>query len=200
MKANLRNYPAFTLVCFYSEMSQIIEKEIKILEINLPALISRIESFWGKRSTDRSTIHDTYFEGEAIDNQPKKIRIRRYNSTDIITMKIGWSAYDTCNEFKQRREYESDIARGVTKQTLREQWLTPWREKYKTRISFTLEDIICDIDLYPGIPPLVEIEWTSKRSIRGRIEKLWLWSHESSNRWSKHLFKRYQKSVLPVVR
>jgi adenylate cyclase class IV len=36
---------------------------------------------------------------------------------------------------------------------LQEQW-----KKEKIRVSYTIDDVIFDIDFYDGIPPLLEIE------------------------------------------
>lgn len=179
-------------------MVQCIEKEIKILNIDLPQLIARIESLWWVRMGTRTVIHDVYYHNEQTTTESKKIRLRRKGSTDVVTMKMKGSYEHP--RYKCRRESEEYITRTMWEQVCDQHGLQPWREKFKTRISFDLDDIVCDIDLYPGLPPLLEIEWESPQRIEHRIEMLNLQSYTTSNRGTKALFKRYQKSVLPVIR
>jgi adenylate cyclase class IV len=70
-------------------------------------------------------------------------------------------------------------------------WLIPVHVKKKVRYSYEIENITLDLDLYYWIPPLLEIEWPDKETIRKRIEKLGLWKHKVVNRSARQTLLYY---------
>jgi adenylate cyclase class IV len=68
----------------------------------------------------------------------------------------------------------------------------PTREKRKQRISHSIWSVHFDIDIYRGIPPLLEIEAGSKKEIFTWIERLGLEKKTTASYGSRSLFKAYK--------
>jgi adenylate cyclase class IV len=70
--------------------------------------------------------------------------------------------------------------------------LVPYRCKSKKRVSFALDGVSFDIDMYDSIPPLLEIEAPGTSTIFSRVQKLQLEHHVQLTVGSRWLMKYYQ--------
>ncbi len=182
-----------------------LEKEIKILDINVWEIIKKLESFWAKK-TFEWYIHDIYYDFPQEDKNKleanKRIfRVRKKWDIHMYTIKRKRNKIEEWWEknLKIADEAEKEITdiESFTK-VLEKYGMKQIREKKKYRISYSLGNIEFDIDDYfywddrNLIPPLLEIEAQTKEEIDYWIWKLGLQKHKQVDWWSKKLFKYYQ--------
>ncbi|MDD3646725.1 MAG: CYTH domain-containing protein [Candidatus Gracilibacteria bacterium] len=178
-----------------------LEKEIKVLEINIDEIKVKLESFGAKKSFE-GFIHDIYYDfpGDKMDTEKRIFRVRKKGETHLYTIK---RKRDTKVEggvkgIKVADEGERQITDvdSFTK-VLEKYGMKKVREKKKHRISYSLDDIEFDIDDYylgddkNTIPPLLEIEAHSKKDINIWIKKLGLENHITKSFGSRKLFEYY---------
>ena len=181
-----------------------LEKEIKILDINSKDIQKKLEKMWAEK-TFEGYIHDIYYDfpgdsWDKMDINERIFRIRKKWDTYLYTIKRKRSKNENSDEksLKIADEWERNITNVESfKKVLEKYWMVKTREKKKHRISYSLENIEFDIDDYfykekeKPIPTLLEIEGENYENINEYIEKLWLSENEKKNRWSRKLFEHY---------
>jgi predicted adenylyl cyclase CyaB len=181
-----------------------LEKEIKILDVDVEKLQKKLEELWAKK-TFEWYIHDIYYDfpddGKHKMEANKRIfRVRKKWDIHMYTIKRKRTDKNEWWEkwVKVADEWEREITDvdSFTK-VLEKYGMKAIREKKKYRISYALDWIEFDIDDYfwqedrSLIPPLLEIEASSKDEIKNWIKKLWLENHKQVDWGSKKLFKNY---------
>lgn len=177
-----------------------LEKEIKILEIDRIKVIEKLEKMWGEK-TFHGFIHDVYYDfpwetWDKMELNKRLFRIRKKWETHLYTIKrkrnkkVDWWEKNV----KIADEWESEITdvESFTK-VLEKYWMKQTREKKKHRISYKFENIEFDIDDYDWIPTLMEIEAPSKEDILKYIKLLWLDNHTQKKFGSRKLYEYYNK-------
>lgn len=175
-------------------MSAMVEKEIKILDIN-PEEVQRRLMFLGAVKHFEGHIHDVYYDYEDHDLQGEGriFRIRKRGEEHIYTIKKKGKS----PEFKVADEFETLITDVEDfAETLEEYGLSKTREKKKFRISYALWDVEFDIDFYDGIPPLLEIEAHTNEEIKKYTTLLGLTKHKRKKFGSRGLYKHYNKDYM----
>jgi len=172
-----------------------LEKEIKILDVDVQKLCTLLEEFWAVKTFD-GFIHDVYydFENDKMQEEKRLFRIRKKWEVHMYTIKRKRKN----KKIRQSDEHETEITDVDSFAKVLEKYgMDKIREKKKYRISYKLGTMEFDIDdYYIGdnskiIPPLLEIEWAKKKDIKLWIDKLWLQDHEKKWFWSRGLFKHY---------
>jgi adenylate cyclase class IV len=183
-----------------------LEKEIKILDINIEELLQKLENFWAVK-TFEWFIHDIYYDfscdktgDKKMDINKRLFRVRKKWDIHLYTIKRKRNKKKDWWEkwVKIADEWEREITdvESFTK-VLEKYWMTQTREKKKYRISYSLNNIEFDIDDYylwdnkNIIPPLLEIEAHTKEDILWWIDKLGLTKHKQTKWWSRKLFEYY---------
>jgi len=182
-----------------------LEKEIKILDINVEKVIKNLEELWAKK-TFEWYIHDIYYdfpdEGSADKMEANKrlFRVRKKWDIHMYTIKRKRNKKSDWGEkwVKIADEGEREITdvESFTK-VLEKYGMKQTREKKKFRISYFLDNCEFDIDDYfygedrTKIPPLLEIEAKTKQEILDFIEKLGLSEHRQEKWGSRKLFAHY---------
>ncbi len=181
-----------------------LEKEIKILNVNVEELQEKLESFWAKE-TFKWYIHDIYYDfpwdfWDKMESNQRLFRVRKKWDIHMYTIKRKRIAKDEWWEenVKIADEGEREITdvESFTK-VLSKYGMKQTREKKKYRISYKIGDIEFDIDDYFYeddrllIPPLLEIEAQTKQEILDWISKLWLKNHRQEKWGSRKLFAHY---------
>jgi len=181
-----------------------LEKEIKILEVDVEKLQKQLEVL-GAKKTFEGYIHDVYYDfpddgTHKMEENKRIFRVRKKWDIHMYTIKRKridetewWEKW-----VKIADEWEREITdvESFTK-VLEKYWMKATREKKKYRISYALDWIEFDIDDYfwqedrSLIPPLLEIEASSKEEIKNWIKKLWLENNKQVDWGSKKLFKNY---------
>lgn len=115
---------------------------------------------------------DTYYTLPASKTSKKdSLRIRR--TSDVITVCYKKKKQSS----KIKKAYENEIKLPFTYNRIVQTILGtlgcfPKREKTKHRISYSIGTMKFDLDHYPGLPPLLEIEGPTKKRIWKRVKAL----------------------------
>lgn len=175
-----------------------LEKEIKILEIDVWELTKKLESLWAKK-VFLWDIHDVYYDfpdtiEDKLQANGRMFRVRQKWSEHIYTIKNKRKEIKKAEKLIAKDEYEKHITNIESFQKVIEKYgMKKIREKKKHRISYVLDGVTFDIDDYQnGIPPLLEIEAWDKKTITHWQEKLWLEKHTVLLWGSRKLFKYYR--------
>lgn len=175
-----------------------LEKEIKILEIDLEKLQKKLESIWAIKIFEWF-IHDIYYDFSdnwkfKMEDNQRLFRVRQKWEIHLYTIKrkrnteIDWWE----KWYKIADEWERQITDVESfKKVLENYWMIQVREKKKYRISYTLNWIEFDIDKYDNIPTLLEIEANTSEEIEKYILILELEKNIKKNFWSRWLYKYY---------
>jgi len=170
-----------------------LEKEIKILDINITQLTQQLQKMRGFKVFD-GVIHDDYYDVPwgFLDKQWYSLRIRTFDGTDPhITFKIKQKH----KKLKVAQEYEFATHAEVsnTFHLFQQRGLKPVRSKTKHRVSYVVGQHTFDIDTYDHLPTLLEIEWGKTKDIFAMIDQLWLSDHTTLKCGYRWLCKFYQK-------
>lgn len=167
-----------------------LEKEIKILEIDKEKVIEKLLSFWAKKKFEWY-IHDVYYDfpnETNMENMERRFRIRKKGEEHLYTIKKR--EQDDHLKVAQEGEFKITDIEGF-KKVLEKYGMSQVREKSKYRISYEIDGYLFEIDEYEGIPAILEIEGESYLNIKLWIEKLEL-SHLPQKRFgARGLFKYY---------
>ena len=181
-----------------------LEKEIKILDVDVQKLREKLEELWAKK-TFEGFIHDIYYDfpweqNHKMEANKRLFRVRKKWDIHMYTIKRKRNKKSEWGEegVKIADEWEREITdvESFTK-VLEKYWMKQTREKKKYRISYALDGCEFDIDDYyiwdnkNKIPALLEIEAHSKQEILKWIKKLWLENHRQEKWGSRKLFEFY---------
>ena len=175
-----------------------LEKEIKILDIDVQEVIAKLEGF-GAEKTFEWFVHDVYYdfptdgdEKNKMHAKKKMFRVRKKWEEHIYTIKNKQEEVSEEEWVVAKDEHETPITDVESFSKVLERYgMEKIREKKKHRVSYALWVMEFDFDLYEWIPELLEIEWPSGEVIQNWVETLGLWKYEQLLWWSKKLFKKY---------
>lgn len=177
-----------------------LEKEIKILEIDRIKTIEKLEKLWAKK-TFHGFIHDIYYdfpgwEKNKLEENKRLFRVRKKWEEHLYTIKRKRNKKSEWWEknIKVADEWENIITDvdSFTK-VLEKYWMKQIREKKKHRISYKLDNIEFDIDDYDSIPTLIEIEAATKEDIVKYTKLLDLENNTQKKFGSRKLYEYYWK-------
>ena len=173
-----------------------LEKEIKILEVNVKEICKKLEKLWAKRTFD-GFIHDVYYDfpddGKTKMEANKRLfRVRKKGEEHIYTIKRKRKKIKKAEWLNAKDEHETSITDVESFSKVLEKYgMTKTREKKKHRVSYALAGAEFDIDNYDEIPAFLEIEETSRENINFWIRKLNLENHDILLWGSRKIFKHY---------
>lgn len=134
----------------------LMEREVKILEIDTAYVLKEIHEH-DPRMTFHGIVDDTRYDFPP-GHKPlieETMRIRKKTDTQVLTIKRK----NVSNEIKEREEFEVTLNHPEKfEEMFTAMGLIPVHVKKKVRFSFDIENVTLDLDLYYGIPPLLEIE------------------------------------------
>ncbi len=174
-----------------------LEKEIKILEIPVEEVVSKLKSL-GAQKTFEGIIHDIYYDfpdelEHKMEANGRMFRLRKKGEEHIYTIKNKRKEIKVQEGLIAKEEHEMPVTNIESFAKVLEKYgMQKTREKKKHRISYTLENIVFDIDDYQnGIPPLLEIEAQKREIISDWQEKLGLNEYQVFVGGSRKLFRKY---------
>lgn len=170
-----------------------LEKELKILEINKEKVIQKLEALGAKKKFEWY-IHDVYYDfdssGNHMETMERRFRIRKKWEDHLYTIKKR----EEDDHLKVAQEWEFKITNPEGfKKVLEKYGLKETREKSKYRVTYEVDDFVFEIDEYEGIPTILEIEGPSYLNIKLWIEKLELGHLPQKRFGARGLFKYYAK-------
>ncbi|PZM86544.1 hypothetical protein DLH72_00550 [Candidatus Gracilibacteria bacterium] len=182
-----------------------LEKEIKILDINKEKTIKKLEKL-GALKTFEGFIHDVYYdfldgENYKLDQNKRLFRVRKKGDMHLYTIKRKRKKKDYLGEkgIKVADEVEYQITDVDSFSSVLEKYgMKKIREKKKYRISYKIGEVEFDIDKYDEIPDLIEIEAKTKKEIKHFIKELGFEKHIRKEFGSRKLYKHYGKKYLYI--
>ncbi|MCP4523043.1 MAG: CYTH domain-containing protein [Candidatus Gracilibacteria bacterium] len=179
-----------------------LEKEIKILEIDRDAIVKKLEAF-GAEKTFEGIIHDVYYDfpsdgkKDKMQENNRMFRVRQKGETHLYTIKNKRFDVEEEEDVIAKDEHEMEISDvNSFSEVLEKYGMIKTREKKKHRISYRLVGAEFDFDTYEGIPALLEIEEESQDNIDFWLRKLELTEEKIFLGGSKKLFKHYGKEYM----
>jgi predicted adenylyl cyclase CyaB len=177
-----------------------LEKEVKILEIDKNEVIKKLISLWATQ-TFEWFVHDTYYDfvgkiGWKMETNKRIFRVRQKWENHLYTIK---RKRIEANEWWEKwvkiaDEWEKPITNIESfKNVLEKYGMKKIREKKKYRTSLSLWNLEFDVDEYDSIPTLLEIEAKDKKEIQEAIKLLWLENHKQKTFGSRWLYEYYGK-------
>lgn len=183
-----------------------LEKEIKILDINVEKLQKKLEKLWAEK-TFEGYIHDIYYDFHDEETSELKMEINKR----LFRVRQKWDVHMYTIKRKRNKksewwekwlkiadEWENDITDVESfKKVLEKYGMKETREKKKYRISYSYWKLEFDIDnYYLGdeknlIPPLLEIEASTQEEINEWIDMLGLKKKRKVKWGSRKLFEHY---------
>jgi len=155
-----------------------LEKEIKILNINQAEIIQKLEDF-GAVKTFEGMIHDVYYDFPSEEKKDKMhannrmFRVRTKGETHIYTIKNKRFDVEENEAVIAKDEHEMPITDVESfSEVLEKYGMVKTREKKKHRVSYRLVNAEFDFDKYDDIPALLEIEEESELNIDFWLRKL----------------------------
>ncbi len=173
-----------------------LEKEIKILEINKDEIVKKLLDLWAEKSFE-GFIHDVYYDfpnnpDHKMEANNRMFRLRQKGEEHIYTIKRKRKSYQKSEWAHAKDEHETPVT-DITSfaKVLEKYGMEKTREKKKHRVSYKLEDMEFDFDLYEWIPEFLEIEGPDGDTIRNWVKKLDLGEYKQMLWGSRKLFKYY---------
>jgi len=141
------------------------EIEVKILEIDKEAIISKLEKLWAKLIFDWDIENDFY-----VNQENRKIRLRKKWNKNILTFKIRQENTTMKSNMEYEVEFKEYENMGIILENI---WFQKFADSRKKRISYQLDTIVFDIDDFPGIPTFIEVEAQNTEDVMKWVELLW---------------------------
>jgi len=174
-----------------------LEKEIKILEINREEIVEKLIDLWAKK-TFEGFIHDIYYDfpddapKNKMDANGRMFRLRKKWEEHIYTIKNKRKEVKKAEWVVAKDEHETAISDIESFAKVLEKYgMEKIREKKKHRVSYKLDGMEFDFDIYEWIPELLEIEGPDWDTIQSWVKKLWLENYEQMLWGSRKIFKHY---------
>ncbi|MFZ5801836.1 MAG: class IV adenylate cyclase [Candidatus Omnitrophota bacterium] len=148
------------------------EIEIKFLEIDVPAVLRRLRAI-GARKVFDGPLRASYWDysDRRFSRRGEVLRLRQKGKKVEMVFKSSLSR----REAKVMDEFETLVEDYRTAEAIfRKLGMKVIRKVEKRRASFALGPDRFEIDRYPGIPPLLEIESHSMAGLRRMTAKLGL--------------------------
>ena len=161
-----------------------LECEVKLLDIDI-SVIQKLMKSIGATSLWSQIVLDVYLD-DIVATTPCRSRVRFTNAKTLLTCKYKLPSK------RSKIAYEVDTP-------LPKWYIMPdtlwWSEvnhmRVKRRTSYTRWWYQFDIDEYPLLSPILEIEWANEESIQKIISTLWLQNHKQFLGGAKALYKHY---------
>jgi len=161
-----------------------LEKEIKILEIDKDVIVAQLLEL-GAEKTFEGFVHDIYYDFP--DDAPKNkmeangrmFRLRQKGEEHIYTIKNKRKKIKKAEGVVAKDEHETPISNIESFAKVLEKYgMSKIREKKKHRVSYALDGMEFDFDIYEGIPEFLEIEGPDGDTIQQWVVKLGLEKYE----------------------
>ena len=181
-----------------------LEKEIKILDVDQEKVIQLLENLWAEK-TFEWFVHDIYYDfikewKQKLYGKSRLFRVRTKWDSHLYTIKRKRNKNNWWEKWLKVADEAEKTITDIESFTwvLEKYWMKKIREKKKYRVSYKLWEVEFDFDKYEEIPTLLEIEAKTKEEIDYFIQVLWCEKNEKKSFWSRKLYKYYWKKYLYI--
>ncbi len=167
------------------------EIEVKVLDVDRVSIENKLDSMGANKISEQRLTVDWYGPKGLSHNgdDPWFLRVRTYGGTgkNEVTWKAKSQILGTARKHKEINFTVSEPT--AVGDLLEELDLEKYAHQEKDRTSWSLGDSQFDLDQYPGMPALLEIETTSEEKINKIISELDLGNKETWNDGERTLIK-----------
>ena len=168
-----------------------MEIEAKFLEIDVPLITQKLTDLGAKKEFDK-VFKEWIFQGAGETQKEwektfKRIRIRDQEDKVFMTFKENkkWGLSDTT-------EIEFEVSSAPkAKELLEASGISEIRFQEKRRVHYELDHVDIEIDYWPGIPALLEIEAKSEAEVKVTAKRLGLDFRKAVFIDARQVYKRY---------
>lgn len=167
------------------------EIELKILEVNVSALVAKLEVMGAKKIFDGIIDGGKYdFSDGWLKKEGKMLRLRKHGDKVELTFKKGLSR----DGAKIADEWEVSVSSFEnTERILAELGMHQSGVTQKHRMSYQLGNVHFDFDTPKGIPTVLEIEAPDIETLKRYVQKLGF-TMEQTRPWTeRQLHEYYEK-------
>ncbi len=170
------------------------EIEVKYLNIDVKDLQRRLKQLKAKKHFD-SIFEEWLFYRSEWAGTHGRIRIRKHGK--IIKMAYKETIKSTLAGNVEAEFIVDNLEAGTT---FAKKMSPLRRHQQKRRISYELNGVMIDIDFWPKLPPMVEIEGTSKKKVEKMAKILELEKYERSELDAYWVYKKVYNIDLDKVK
>ena len=164
------------------------EIEIKVLDIDIKKMLSRLEKLGAKRIGEynyKRIIYD--YPDSSLDKKHAWIRLRTDGRKTTITYKkINGKGVDRIEEHETIVDRFDNARKILTSIGLEEK-----RTQESRRIMFELDSVEVDIDIWPKVPPYMEVEAKTKEELLKALKKLEIKIKDTRTFTGRELYAHY---------
>jgi len=166
------------------------EIEVKILEVNVPSIVKKLEALGAKKVLD--TVQEIIYYDDKERNFSKERLLRLRKNGNVIELALKKKMQSKGVKIADEKEvHVSDFE--ITRKILQGMGFIETRKATKHRISYHLPGISFELDTYPGIPTFLEIETEDEKLLEEYVKKLGFSMQEARPWTAKDVFKHYGK-------
>jgi adenylate cyclase, class 2 len=161
------------------------EIELKITHLPKDELLKRLRRIGAKQILPQTMVKEIFFARKSKTSQsPATVRLREIGKRAFLTAKRKRAG----GRFKIMDEIEIRVSDFETaRQLLESLGFTPTSVREKYRAEFTYQDVLIELDTYPGMLPYLEIEANNKLSLLRFLQAFGLSITQTSNASAKDL-------------
>ena len=167
------------------------EIEVKILEIDPEAIKKKLQELGAEKvfAGEMTSFAFDYPDGRII-AKGELLRLRQEGDKAVLCYK---SDAATGLDYKVMEEIKTEVSDFNSMQKILEKaGLRKVRDYSKKRESYQIDNIRFEIDVYPGIPALVEVEAPTKQDVEKGVGLLGFSMEDSCTLNTHELFKKYK--------
>jgi len=165
------------------------EIEVKILEINVPEIINKLNKINATKIKEKFQKRYTYDFNPIKENS--WIRLRTDETTTTLTIKEIHN--DNINGTKELEIIVNNFEK--TNQFLNKLGYTKKNYQENKRISYKLNNVEIEIDFWPQIPPYLEIEAKTIKEIEKTVKLLGFKMSQTTSINTKKVYQKYNINI-----
>lgn len=173
------------------------EVEVKILEIDVNAVLARLKELGAVKSFDGKITPSYYdFPNRELEKKGMTLRLRKRGHGVELTLKKSIRHANA----KIAQEFETKVSdfqqmRIILKELGFEEITRSTSHISKHRATYTLGKVHFEFDTYPGIPTFLEIEAHDMTSLRAAVAQLGFTMAQTRAWTGKDIFNHYKKKA-----
>ena len=165
------------------------EIEVKVLEINPEKIVAKLKEL-GAEKIESGLIHITAFDfpDDRLRNKGSYVRVRTFGHRTELVLKKPIEQKD----FKIMEEIETNVEDyDVTVKLFHTLGMKVFAKQEKYRASYRIGKTRFELDKYPDIPWMLEVEAPTKDDVKKGLELLGFNMSDTNSKGAKEIFESY---------